>query len=85
MINPIKRAEELTRVVSKGDLRKYYRFRPARFYGGIATAACGGQKESYISHRVISMRQELGAMPAACWDVSLEEVSRLTHPPRSVL
>ncbi len=42
MYDPIKRAEELARVVSKGDLRKYYRFRPARFYGGIATADCVG-------------------------------------------
>jgi len=40
MDDPIKRAEELARVVTKGDLRKYYRFRPARFYGGIATADC---------------------------------------------
>jgi len=39
----------------------------------------------YISHLAISMRQELGAMPAAFLDVSLDEVSRLTHPPRSVL
>ncbi len=29
-------------MVSRGDLRKYYRFRPARFYGGIATADCVG-------------------------------------------
>jgi len=42
MDDPIKRAEELARVVTKGDLRKYYRFRPARFYGGIATADCVG-------------------------------------------
>ncbi len=42
MEDPIKRAEEVARVVSKGDLRKYYRFRPARFYGGIATADCVG-------------------------------------------
>src|SRR4030067_1834724 len=42
MDDPIKRAEELARVVSRGDHRKYYRFRPARFYGGIATADCVG-------------------------------------------
>ena len=42
MDDPIKRSEELARVVSKGDRRKYYRFRPARFYGGIATADCVG-------------------------------------------
>jgi uncharacterized Fe-S cluster-containing radical SAM superfamily protein len=28
--------------VSRGDQRKYYRFRAARFYGGIATADCLG-------------------------------------------
>lgn len=29
-------------VVCAGNLRKYHRFRPARFYGGIATADCVG-------------------------------------------
>jgi uncharacterized Fe-S cluster-containing radical SAM superfamily protein len=38
MYDPVKRAEEMARIVCRGDLRKYYRFRPARFYGGIATA-----------------------------------------------
>src|SRR4030042_7062961 len=42
MDDPIKRAEELHLVVSRGDHRKYYRFRPAPFYGGIATADCVG-------------------------------------------
>jgi uncharacterized Fe-S cluster-containing radical SAM superfamily protein len=42
MDDPIKRAEALARVVLRGNLRKYYRFRPARFYGGIATADCVG-------------------------------------------
>jgi uncharacterized Fe-S cluster-containing radical SAM superfamily protein len=42
MDDPIKKAEDLARVVSRGDLRKYYRFRHARFYGGIATADCVG-------------------------------------------
>lgn len=40
--DPIKRAEEVTRLVCDGDRRKYHRFRPARFYGGIATADCVG-------------------------------------------
>ena len=40
--NPIKRAEETARIVCRGEQRKYYRFRPARFYGGIATADCVG-------------------------------------------
>jgi uncharacterized Fe-S cluster-containing radical SAM superfamily protein len=40
--DPVKRAEDVAAVVCKGDLRKYYRFRPARFYGGIATSDCVG-------------------------------------------
>lgn len=40
--DPVKRARDATRIVCRGDLRKYYRFRPARFYGGIATADCVG-------------------------------------------
>jgi uncharacterized Fe-S cluster-containing radical SAM superfamily protein len=42
MYDPVKRAEDVARIVCRGDLRKYYRFRPARFYGGIATADCVG-------------------------------------------
>jgi uncharacterized Fe-S cluster-containing radical SAM superfamily protein len=42
MFDPIKQAEKLARIVTRGDERKYYRFRPARFYGGIATADCVG-------------------------------------------
>ena len=33
---------ELAKIVSKERLRKYYRFRWAKFYGGIATADCVG-------------------------------------------
>lgn len=40
--DPVKKAEQVTKVVCKGDLRKYRRFRPAKFYGGIATADCVG-------------------------------------------
>ena len=40
--DPVERAASVEQVVCKGDLRKYYRFRPARFYGGIATADCLG-------------------------------------------
>lgn len=36
--DPLKRAEEVERQVMRGLSRKYYRFRPARYYGGIATA-----------------------------------------------
>jgi len=42
MIDPIKLAKETERIVTRGNLRKYYRFRKAPFYGGIATADCVG-------------------------------------------
>ena len=40
--DPVVRAEEVGSIVCSSDRRKYYRFRPARFYGGIATADCVG-------------------------------------------
>ena len=40
--DPVERAEEIGRIVSLGNKRRYYRFRPARFYGGIGTADCLG-------------------------------------------
>ncbi|MBI5253480.1 MAG: radical SAM protein [Euryarchaeota archaeon] len=46
MLDPITSSKALERMVTKhgekGLLRKYYRFRPARFYGGIATADAVG-------------------------------------------
>ena len=36
--DPLKRAKEVEELVMKGLARKYYRFRPAKYYGGIATA-----------------------------------------------
>lgn len=36
--DPLRRAEEVERLVLKGGKRLYYRFRPAPYYGGIATA-----------------------------------------------
>jgi len=41
-IDPLELAEKIERVISSGEKRKYYRFRPAPFYGGIATADCVG-------------------------------------------
>jgi len=40
--DPIEKAKETARAVSRGNQRRYYRFRPARFYGGIGTADCLG-------------------------------------------
>ncbi len=37
-LNPIERAREVEKVVMRNDERKYYRFRFATYYGGIATA-----------------------------------------------
>jgi uncharacterized Fe-S cluster-containing radical SAM superfamily protein len=42
MYDPIVSARETADIVCKGNARKYYRFRPARFYGGISTADCVG-------------------------------------------
>ena len=42
LIDPFVIAERLGKIVSSGEKRKYYRFRPAPFYGGIATADCVG-------------------------------------------
>lgn len=40
--NPIERAEKVEKIVMRDCKRKYYRFRFARYYGGIVTAdACG--------------------------------------------
>ena len=36
--DPLKRARDVEKLVMKGLARKYYRFRPARYYGGIGTA-----------------------------------------------
>ncbi len=38
MYNPIELSKKTENIVIKGDMKKYYRFRPTRFYGGIATA-----------------------------------------------
>jgi uncharacterized Fe-S cluster-containing radical SAM superfamily protein len=41
-MDALKQAEKINREVSKGRSRKYYRFRAAPYYGGIATADCVG-------------------------------------------
>lgn len=42
LIDPVIWAKEVLGVVGSGEKRKYYRFRPAPYYGGIATADCVG-------------------------------------------
>jgi len=38
MYNPIELSKKTEDIVINGKMKKYYRFRPTRFYGGIATA-----------------------------------------------
>jgi uncharacterized Fe-S cluster-containing radical SAM superfamily protein len=40
--DPLEKAAMAAKAVCRGDHRKYYRFRSAQFYGGIATADCLG-------------------------------------------
>jgi len=40
--DPLEYSRYVEEHVLRGELRKYYRFRPAPFYGGIATADCVG-------------------------------------------
>lgn len=42
MFNPLEMTEQTRTLICRNDQRKYYRFRPARFYGGISTADCVG-------------------------------------------
>lgn len=41
-MDPLKLADEVAKIITSGEKRKYYRFRPAPYYGGIATADCVG-------------------------------------------
>lgn len=42
MFNPLELARETEKIVCKNSEKKFYRFRPAKFYGGVATADCVG-------------------------------------------
>jgi uncharacterized Fe-S cluster-containing radical SAM superfamily protein len=42
MYDPLELGRQTAGMGCRGTARKYYRFRPARFYGGIATADCLG-------------------------------------------
>jgi uncharacterized Fe-S cluster-containing radical SAM superfamily protein len=41
-VDAVEMAEKVRAIVASGEKRKYYRFRPAPYYGGIATADCVG-------------------------------------------
>lgn len=40
MYDPLELSEKIERIACKDFSRKYYRFRPAKFYGGISSADC---------------------------------------------
>ncbi len=40
--DPVKLAGETEKIVCRDGDKKYYRFRPAKFYGGVSTADCVG-------------------------------------------
>lgn len=42
IMDALQQAQKIAAAVSQGEKRKYYRFRSAPFYGGIATADCVG-------------------------------------------
>lgn len=42
LFDPIQRSNEVEQLVMQGDKRRYYRFRYAKFYGGIVTADAVG-------------------------------------------
>jgi uncharacterized Fe-S cluster-containing radical SAM superfamily protein len=42
MFDPLELAKQTEEIVCKSSGKKFYRFRPAKFYGGIATADCVG-------------------------------------------
>lgn len=42
MYDPLEISAKVEKIVTRDGERKYYRFRPAPFYGGIATADCVG-------------------------------------------
>lgn len=42
MFDPLECAKSVDKIINLGERRKYYRFRPAPYYGGISTADCVG-------------------------------------------
>ena len=63
MLDPITKAKEISKITTRGNQRKYYRFRPAPFYGGIATADCVGCCLCCIfcwSYRVVTHPERCG-------------------------
>ncbi len=73
MFDPVEMARATEKIVCEDDRRSYYRFRSARFYGGISTADCVGCCLRCVfcwSWREVEKPQKYGQMYAP------EEVAR---------
>ncbi len=70
--NPVRRHQAIERLVTRrrpdGEEKKYYRFRPARWYGGIVTADCVGCgllcRFCWVRYSVIRRPAETGSFYA---------------------
>lgn len=83
MFDPVRLAELTKKDVCKDDLRKYYRFRSSRFYGGISTADCVGCCLRCIfcwAWHIVSRPAEHGEFYSP-WDVSrrLKRIAEKRH------
>lgn len=83
--DPVERHKAIEKLVvkggSNGQLRKYYRFRPAKWYGGIFTADCVGCglqcKFCWLSDRALYRPMEVGSYyPASAVAERLVEGAR---------
>ncbi len=63
MYDPFTLSRKIESIVCQGSRRKYYRFRPAGFYGGIATA-------DYVKR----LAERLSALTPDFDDLEIEEV-----------
>ena len=83
--NPVKRAEEVARVVCRDDLKRYFRFRPAKFYGGIATAKENLSRANVYSRPAVmvsfspvasieALKRRLGRIDKGFEDIEIEEL-----------
>ena len=56
LIDPLVLGQRTIEIVGSGDKRKYYRFRPAPFYGGIASLQTS--KQPYVVNYVADALME---------------------------
>ena len=83
--NPVKRAEEVARVVCRDDLKRYFRLRPAKFYGGIATAKENLSRANVYSRPAVmvsfsplesieNLKRRIGRIDKGFEDIEIEEL-----------